>query len=431
MRTRRTFLALAASAAVAGCQGVQDRTPAETPTESVTRTAPGTEPTETEQPESGGTEDHVVWRQAVSGKLEHRPALDGGLAFVGTEGGTVAALSATDGRIQWSETPDESISGPVVAENGTVLAVASPYEVNPKHTLYAFDADNGALQWEFPSTSWWLSILGVDGDTAFVGTRDDALDTEGETLYALSLDDGTERWSAEIGDPFESVVTEDRVFVKSFGGLVAAGRDGTRDWEYEEEGLKYLTVAGDTVAFLSESYEDDDTVVGLDAATGTRSWTFDDFVPESVTAVGDQLLVGGDSLASLDDATGETLWTAEVAASPSEPPHADGTVYVVGDQAAAVSLDDGTLEWRSSVDISAEETSRAAHSVEPAGLLDGQLLLQRSLSSDDLDRHLLALDTTTGDRAWSYTADSDLTGFAVGESLAYAGRADTVLAVEP
>ena len=127
MRTRRTFLALAATAAVAGCQREQGRTPDRTATEAATGTAPTTEAPESESAEGDAA---LAWRQSVSGTVEYLPAVVGDQVFVGTESGTVAALSGTDGHSKWAVSPDDRITDRLDARDGTLLAVAGPDEPN-------------------------------------------------------------------------------------------------------------------------------------------------------------------------------------------------------------------------------------------------------------------------------------------------------------
>ncbi|MDS0258866.1 PQQ-binding-like beta-propeller repeat protein [Haloarcula sp. S1CR25-12] len=429
MRTRRAFLAAAATAAVAGCQGERDGEPSGTATEQGTATATGTD-----RPSTGDTPEHVAWRQSVPGVVTFPPTVDGDRLFVGTEMGTVASLSSAAGDLDWTRTPDERIAGSPVAGNGTVLAIGRADEPFGTETLYAFEAASGTPRWEFPSTNWWLDVVGIDGDTAYVATNDDALGPTGETLYALALSDGTQRWSAEIGDPSESLRTAERLFVRAPAAVYAIDRDGRRAWRYRPESyeLRSLSAVGDALAFVTVDASGRDVVRGLDAATGGVSWTVGELDPTTTAAVDGQLLVGGESVASLDPATGEPQWDADVSAPLNDPPHADGTVYVAGDEVAAVSLADGTVEWRTAVDVSLEEASDGTEiTASPAGLLGDRLLLRRSVGEDDRRYQALALDAASGDPAWTVDGESDLTQFAVADAVASAGDGERVVAFDP
>lgn len=429
MRTRRTFLALTATAVVAGCQG--DRN------ESSNRTGrpPATGSPNSESPDSDGAEyrDRVAWRQSLPGTVAHRPALDGGSVYATAESGVVVALDAGDGHTQWTAETDPVIREPPVAGDGTVLAVAAAEGTFENDTLYALDADGGAQRWTFSPTNYFLDVLGTDGDTVYVGTNDDALGPDGETLYALDIADGSERWSVEIGDPSHSLVTDERLYVVAPGVVQAVDTDGTPAWEFELAPYWQASpsVANGTVALAVTGDSGDEIVVGLDAGTGEESWTFEAWRAETVQSVGDRLLVGGDALASLDPRTGEIRWQTDASVPVDDAVAADGTLYAVGDEAVAVTLADGDVAWRASVDVSRDGgTDEPVFEASPTGLVDGELVIQRSLTRDDQFRHLLAVDTATGDRAWAFTGESELTRLTVGESSAYVGEGESVLALD-
>ncbi|GGN89973.1 PQQ-binding-like beta-propeller repeat protein [Haloarcula pellucida] len=351
------------------------------------------------------------------------PTPTGDSLYVGTDAGTLSALSSSDGNRQWTYDAGREIQDSAVG-GGIVLAVAGGDGLNSAQRLHAVDAGTGKKRWDFSPTDWWLDVLAVTDDTAYVATTDDHVQSSGETLYALSLADGTERWAVEIGDPSGGLVTDERVYVPAYGVLDVFGTDGTRAWAYSVPEYQYrtLSVVGDTVALVSAADPREPTVHGIDAATGAQAWTFDEWNAYTTQAVGDQLLVGGDAVASLDPATGEVEWRADVSATVYDAPVADGTLYVVNEEAAAISLSDGEIAWRTPVD---------AYLARPSGLLDGQLVIQRSESEDDRDRHVLALDADTGETAWSFAAESRLTRLVVGDSLAFAGEDGTVIGVTP
>ncbi|MBX0323504.1 PQQ-binding-like beta-propeller repeat protein [Halomicroarcula sp. F13] len=424
MPSRRAFLALAATTGVAGCltDGSQNPTTDDPATGSSNSTDESATPTD--ETDRYASADHVAWTRSLRAPVVTTPTPAGDSVYVGTEDGTVAALSPSNGTEQWTYDAERTVQNAPVLAGETVLTVAGAEGLNAAHTLHAIDADSGERRWTFSPTDWWLDVVGADGDTAFVATADDHVQSSGQTLYALSLADGTEQWAVEIGDPRGGLITDERVYVPAYGRLYAFERDGTVAWEYSIPEYQYrtLSVVGDTVALVSAEDPRQPTVHGIDAEAGERRWTFEEWNAYTTQAVGDQLLVAGDSVASLDPATGEVRWSADVSATVYDAPVADGTLYVVNEEAAAISLSDGQVAWQTPVD---------AYLARPSGLLDGQLVIQRSASEDDRDRHVLALDADTGETAWSFAAESRLTRLSVGDSHAFAGEDETVLAVTP
>ncbi|WP_254278815.1 PQQ-binding-like beta-propeller repeat protein [Haloarcula marina] len=426
MPSRRTFLALSATAAVAGCMDTAQSPTGSTPQNGTDgsggESTPDTEKAQTTTDRASA--EHVAWAQSLSGAVVNptTPARDS--VYVGTDAGTVAALSPADGTTQWTYDAERKVQRSPVVGDGTVLAIAGADGLNSAHAAHAIDAETGDRRWTFSPTDWWLDVVGTDGDTAYVATGDDHVQSSGQTLYALALGDGTERWAAEIGDPSGGLVTDERVYVPSYGVLYAVGKDGTPAWQYEvgEYQFRTLSVVDDTVAFVDAEDPREPTVVALDRETGEQRWSFEEWKAYTTQAVGDRLLVGGDSVASLDPTTGDVEWRADVPATIYDTPVADGTLYVVNEDAAAISLSDGSVEWRTPVD---------AYLARPTCLLDGQLVIQRSASQDDRDRHVLALDAETGESAWSYAAESRLTRLVGGEAYAFAGEDETVLAIAP
>ncbi|WP_276271916.1 PQQ-binding-like beta-propeller repeat protein [Haloarcula litorea] len=427
MPSRRAFLAAAATAAVAGCTESGDggggtATPdgATPPTERTDSSTPATDT------DTGGRADaeHLAWARSLSGPVTDRPTVADGSVYAGTEAGTLVGVDAATGDRRWQYDTGEAVRGSPTVADGAVVAVAGSQELHASQSVHAVEADSGRRRWRFAPQSWWLDILGVHDGTAYVATTDDHLQASGQTLYAVALADGSTEWSVEIGDNSGGLVTDDRVYVPTHGAVDAVGHDGTRDWRYEvpEYQFRTLSVLGDTVALVSASDPREPVVHGLDRTTGEQRWTFDDWRALTTQAVGDQLLVGGERIASLDPATGEPRWTADVQATLYDAPVADGTLYVGSRTAAAISLSDGGVEWTTPVD---------AYVARPTGLLDDQVVFRRSESQEDRNRHVLALDAASGERAWSYAGEAELTRFAMGAERVYAGEASTLLSVTP
>lgn len=420
MSSRRTFLRACTAAGLPGLAGCLGGPVTTGEPHSATSAAPteGTPPSTTP-----AAFPRVDWRRALSGLVDHRPALADGTLYVGDEAGIVTALDPRDGDILWRYELDAAASATPTVAGDHVLAVEEGVSAGGHEALHAIDAEHGDERWTFAPSDWFLDVLGTADGTAFVATSDDALDTAGQTLYALALSDGTPRWSAEVGDARGGLVTDDTVYVPSTSAVDAVSTDGTRRWHYggPEYQFRSLAVAGDTVAFATGSRPEDWTIRGLDVASGEERWTFDDWVAYTTRAHGEALFVGGRKVARLDPTTGAAQWTADHRAPLYGAPVEDGWLYVGADAAAAIATDDGTVAWSTPLD---------AHLARPVGLAAGRLLVHESAGKDDRNRHLRALATDGGEQAWRFAGDAELTTPTVGSDRAYVAERGDLLALQ-
>lgn len=420
MSSRRTFLRACTAATLAGAAGCLDTPGTTGEPHSATSAGPTDRTTPSATPAAA---PRVDWRRSLSGPVDHRPALADGTLYVGDEAGTVTALAHPDGDVQWQYGMDAAASGTPTRAGDDVLAVAEGVSTGGHESLHAIDAERGVERWTFAPSDWFLHVLGTADDTAFVATSDDAPDTGGQTLYALSLADGTTRWSVEVGDARGGLVTDDTVYVPSTSAVDAVSTDGTRRWRYEgpEYQFRSLAVAGDTVAFTTGSRPEDWTVRGIDVASGEERWAFDDWVAYTTRAHGDALFVGGRKVARVAPATGAVQWTVDHRAPLYGAPVEDGRMYVAADAAAAITTDDGTVAWSTPLD---------AHLARPVGLAGGRLLVHESVGEDDRNRHVRALSVEDGSQVWRFAGDAELTRPTVGTDRAYVGERGDLLALQ-
>jgi outer membrane protein assembly factor BamB len=431
MPSRRRYLRACALAGLttAGCLtdgGESTTTPSSTRPDDHTPASDTPTPTmpddTTEPPTRTGT-DRVDWETSLSGVVETSPALDGGTLYLGDANGTVTALSAADGGRRWQYGTDQPVTETPTVAGDLVLAVSGTGALHEDHVVHAVDAATGEPRWTFGPGEWWLDVLGTTGNLAVVATHDDNLQGSGETLYGVSLADGTARWSVEVGDERGGRLLDGTAYVPAYGVLDAVGTDGTRRWHRELDDYRFqsLAVAGDTVALSTGSTPEEWTVRGLDAATGEQRWTFDDWPAHTTRAADGQLLVGGEKVARLDPATGETQWTVDVQAALYDAPVGDGTLYVAGDEVAGIATDDGTVAWRTPLD---------AHLASPEGIADGTLVVHRSESRDDRNRHVRGFDAASGDPLWTFAGRWSLTDPVVGAGRAFVAERHNVLALD-
>lgn len=460
--SRRTFLS-AYAVAVAGCTS----DPATTDTDSSSE-SPERSPSDTGSPSPTGDDDverlsaddpAVRWAVRLPEPVESPPAVDPERArvYVGagdhragtpTDGGgetrepagAVFALRATDGEEEWRGHTDAPVVRRPVVHDGRVHAVTghSTGMRGVDQRIAAFARD-GTRRWTTDPTDDFLSVVAANGGTLFAGTRDDAVGTSGETLFAIGAD-GTVSWEREAGDAMGGTVADGRLLYSAGMQALTAydPRDGTEGWQAGGDPLGNPTArveAFDGLCF-TESQEKTDhgyPLVARSTSDGTEQWRYSrppgsgvNFVPTGVANVPesidgmnyDPLIAGteyGGAVFALG-ADGSERWTFTADADTPDGPVVGDAVYVGDNEGTVYALEpsEGTERWRASLP--------AAAGVRP--LADGVL----AFSSGKSQRVLASFDGDGGER-WRYTTSRDLSRPVVSGDGVYAGAADgTVLA---
>lgn len=208
--------------------------------------------------------------------------------------------------------------------------------------LFALDAESGEVEWEVETEGYVTSAPAVDGDTLYVGTW-------GKTFYAVDVDDGSVRWSVDVGHRFgmsSPTVVDDTVYVGTLGDapLVVSGSD--------DEGFAAPAV------------------LALDAETGEERWRYDEF-------------------GERDD----------VSASPAV---VDGTVFVpVEGTLYALDAGDGSVTWQRALHVH----PNASVAVRDGVVYCPTMPPRGDEESDEPHGRLLALDATSGETRWEATVE--------------------------
>ncbi|MFC7194499.1 PQQ-binding-like beta-propeller repeat protein [Halosimplex aquaticum] len=370
---RRLLAALGAAVGAAGCigngddGGVDTGSPAESPapSDSPTATPPPTtaasSPTATASPEEPTDTDSdattapptdgspaVRWSRSYGDALDTRPVVGDGVVYAGSAGGAVRAHDAESGD-GWTRDVSEPVQDLALAD-GTLLALTGSNELGSGQTVVAMDAGSADERWTFGPTSWWLELLAVDGSTIYVATADDQVGGGEETLYAVSLEDGGEQWSATITQPRDATLTDDAVVVSSARRVFSFGRaDGSRRWKREipDDAYGTLAVVADTVVYAETSRDSEpfSVLVGVDAASGEERWRFDEWAVTWTVADGDGLYAGGARTAAVDPETGTADWTVDSPGALTPASLTDDRLYAGGDELRAYTRDDGEQLW--------------------------------------------------------------------------------------
>ena len=338
-------------------------------------------------PGSGVPEEEPTWRFTTGGWILMAPVVVDGAVYVGSDDGSLYALTADSGEMLWSFATGDVIRSVPAVVDGTVY-----FGSNDNH-LYAVDAATGEELWRhdtgdwvqyspavgngmvyFPARSEWdRTVHAVDAGTGEVvwvaeppypineritptvhGDRVYAQGAEYGTFYALDAATGEIVWQAEVGGYVESVPTVlDGVVYLTVINQAYAFDEATGEliWSVNTEEFPardFPALVVDGIYYLAPS----DYVYGLDAATGEELWSYEAYELSAAPVVVDGALYGtsyAEYLFALDALTGEELWTTPTEDFPLYSLSvADGVLYgqIYEGFLVAVDAEDGSiLPW--------------------------------------------------------------------------------------
>ncbi|MEF8781094.1 MAG: PQQ-binding-like beta-propeller repeat protein [Haloferacaceae archaeon] len=294
----------------------------------------------------------------------------------------------------------------------TTTVVGDAAYVSSSDGVVALDRLDGSTVWEF-SVESGSPVHAVSGDAVFVGAS-------GGEAYALSREDGTEQWSASVGDDSGTPhpVEERVLFVGRTGATALATDDGTEAWSLSTDTDRRLSgrVIAEDVLYVSDLRGRVDAV---DVETGDRRWQFDAPTQNwlSPSAVVDGRLYAGSFdgavyAIDVDDGTPEwTVPTADMVTSVS----LDGDAVYVGNRAGevyALDADDGSTTWTAAT----ADTTR----VHPHPEADAVLVASH-------DGSLSRLSAGDGTEQWTFEADGWVESPTVAGEAVYVGSRDSNL----
>jgi outer membrane protein assembly factor BamB len=191
------------------------------------------------------------------------------IAVVSTEEGGLVGLDIGSGHVRWSVRFTGRIKGaPAVDEaSGTISTV---WQGNgPETELRVIDGATGTLRWEQP-IAFMSGAPVVSQGIVVVGA---GAGRHGNQVLAFALADGSPRWRAPIGAPFQEdlvplVDGDDLYVVDQLGDVVRLDlADGKRRWSTDTKALEVFVEpvrVDDAILIWNEAGE----VVTLDRADG-------------------------------------------------------------------------------------------------------------------------------------------------------------------
>lgn len=287
-----------------------------------------------------------------------------------------------------------SWSAPVGGEvrSSPVVRSRRVYVGSQDKAVVAVDGTTGAQLWRTPVSEAVTSAPATDGATVFAVTRDC-------TVYALSPESGEIRWQnryEECSD-FEGglLLREGKLFLPSPSGVLRAyvAETGAPVWSAAQASAPSETTPTATGSIVISTW-DGGAVTAVDAATGSQVWT---------------AVLPGNARSSASVSDAPPAVDGQVAAS--EP-----SVYVGDDQGGlnALSRSTGALLWRTELAPSTSEPI-----VRSAPAVDAERVYVHVATHAPAGGELVAVDKTTGARAWSRATGYATSSPAVANGVVY------------
>jgi len=216
------------------------------------------------------------------------PTVVDGTAYIATQNISLAgpntvslyALDAETGVEQWNRSWRGIRVNPPTATGDTVylgVAIDEPDAGGSVRdgVVYAVDATDGAQRWSFSTPTAVGTAPTVVGGSVYVGTGDDPFGRN-SSLYAVDATNGTEEWSYDTDNGVGAAPTvADGTVYTSDGNRVYALRadSGTERWTFEGPGDSIApTVANGTLYIGDDAFSGGDGLYAIDAATGELRW---------------------------------------------------------------------------------------------------------------------------------------------------------------
>jgi outer membrane protein assembly factor BamB len=300
----------------------------------------------------------LLWRYSSTGS----PAIADGILYAGYVGG-ICALSASKGVFLWNfATPTMGAYSSPAVYNGVVYTGTDT-------NVYALNASTGSKIWSFTANSMFLSAPAIDNDLVCVVSTDIKSATD-NSVYALNASTGSLVWkfTANNRHTFGSspTIADDMVFVGSSDGKIYAlelttGKklwsNGANIWIPAGKGYAadgYVTsaiIANGKVYFVATAENDSSQcdIYSLDEFTGEKIWTHHiaSWVNGPIAAAGNEVfLTAGDrNIYALNAETGCEMWRYMTGGMMSSPSIADSKVYVGSGDGNIYAIGGGNLSY--------------------------------------------------------------------------------------
>ena len=189
-----------------------------------------------------------VWSYKIGSSVFHAPFLSGGVAYVGTEGGTVISLDTETGKEIWKfETGGRIYASPVVSEDIIYIACEGLFN---NGIVILLNAEDGRHIWTMEFEKPFRSSACVGEDIVYIGSLD-------KNLYAIDLEKRNILWKFETkgGIRCTPVLYQDILYTGSDDGCFYAvnALTGEKIWHFDTGGSlrSSPSLLGDSIYFGS------------------------------------------------------------------------------------------------------------------------------------------------------------------------------------
>ena len=142
----------------------------------------------------------------TDGKVWSTPVLRNGVAYFGSQDGSVYAVSLDTGALVWRfDAGGAVVATPLIHKN---LLIVGSFD----RQLYALGLNDGQPRWQFTGENWWWATPVSSGRAIYAASMDG-------NVYAID-DNGVPLWTYDMGSP----IVADPVLVER--GIVIASREG-------------------------------------------------------------------------------------------------------------------------------------------------------------------------------------------------------------
>lgn len=261
------------------------------------------------------------WSVRLSGQVYASPVVDGGIAYVGTTGGTFEAVDVRDGHRAWSAALGFPVFASAAVAGNAVYVVSDGF-------LHRLDKAGGHEVWRYPlapaarvlphpdSAHWdWQAPRPLlVGAVLYVGSADGG-------LHAVDAGSGRRLWCFAAPGRIRHGAAADasHIYVVSEPGSVHAldPRTGEEQWRHALSGQPGAA----PVVHQGRVYASDRGALlhALDARDGHRLWLlpfWTSWVESAPVIVDDTLYIGSSDLkriSAIDAGNGNVRWRSEVA----------------------------------------------------------------------------------------------------------------------
>lgn len=181
----------------------------------------------------------LQWKFATRGVIHSSPAVAGGLVYVGSWDSAVYAIDAESGQQRWvfQAGEDPVLHNQVGFQSSPAVVDGTVYIGCRDAHVYALDAATGKKRWDYPtSKSWVIGTPAVRDGVVYVGTSDS------RRFMALDARTGRLRFNTIVGGyVFSSAaLAGDRAYFGSHNGTLYAvdTKSGAVAWQFRTEGSK-------------------------------------------------------------------------------------------------------------------------------------------------------------------------------------------------